>query len=49
VLYDGDLVVFHLIAEREGTADPESFPFGGSDLVPDPLGGDLALELGKGQ
>lgn len=28
---------------------PQAFLLGGSDLVPDPLPGDLALELGKGQ
>jgi len=34
---------------RRVTANPESLALGRCDLDPDPLGGDLALELGKGQ
>ena len=40
---------FISIAEGQGTADPETLSLGGGDLVPDALGGDLPLELGKGQ
>src|SRR6266446_9689796 len=46
---DGNLAVLHLITEGEGTANPETLPLRGSNLVPDALGGDLPLELGKGQ
>src|ERR1035437_3828830 len=38
VLDDGNLVVFHLITEGQGTTDPEALTLGGSDLVPNPLG-----------
>jgi len=37
------------IAERDHAADPQSFALGSGDFVPDALGGDFALELGKGQ
>ena len=47
--YNGDLAVLHVVAEGEGTADPESLALGRCDLVPDPLGCDLSLELRKGQ
>jgi hypothetical protein len=48
-LDNGDLALLHVVAEREGTADPESLALGRCDLVPDPLGCDLSLELSKGQ
>jgi Hsp20/alpha crystallin family len=44
MLHDGNLAVLHVVAEGEGTADPESLPLGGCDLVLDPLGCDLSLE-----
>src|ERR1700704_2512357 len=46
---DGNFAVLHGIAEGQGTADPETLPLGGSNLVPDALGGDLPLELGEGE
>jgi hypothetical protein len=46
-LIDRDLSVPGVIAEWCHAADPETFALGGRNLVPDPLGGDLALELGK--
>src|SRR5260221_14646904 len=46
---DGNLAVLHLIAEGQGASNPQTLPLGGRDLVADPLGGDLALKLGKGQ
>ncbi len=46
---DGDLAVPGVIAKRRHAADPETLALGGRNLVPDPLGGDLALELGKRQ
>ena len=46
---DGDLSVLGVIAERRHAADPKALALGGGDLVPDALGGDLALELGKRQ
>src|SRR5260370_22437258 len=49
VFDDGNLAVLHLIAEGQGTADPETLPLGGGNLVPDPLGGDFPFELSKGQ
>src|SRR4029078_541398 len=49
VFDDGNLAVVHLIAEGQGTADPETLPLRGGNLVPDALGGDLPFELGKGQ
>src|SRR5262245_30700939 len=48
-LHDGNLAVIHVVAEGEGTADPEALALGGCDLVPDPLRGDLAFELRKRQ
>ena len=48
-IIDGDLSVLGVVAERGHAADPKPLALGGGDLVPDPLGGDLALELGKGQ
>ena len=44
-----DLAVLGVVAERRHAADPKPLAFGGGDLVPDALGGDLALELGKRQ
>ena len=44
ILHDDDLAVLHIVAEGEGTADPESLALGRCDLVPDPLGCDLSLE-----
>src|ERR1019366_6724233 len=37
VLNDGNFVIFHLIAEGKGAADPKALSFGGCDLVPDAL------------
>ena len=49
LLDDGELAVLQLIPEGEGTPHPQSFSLGGSNLVADTLGGNLPLELGKGQ
>src|SRR6266540_4935244 len=49
LLHDGDAAILGMVAERHDASDPESLALGGADLVPDPLGGDLALELGKRQ
>jgi hypothetical protein len=49
---DGCLVLHEKtrrITEGQGTSDPQTFSFGGCNLVPDPLGGDLPFKLGKGQ
>ena len=46
---DGDLSVLGVIAKRRHAADPKTLALGGGNLVPDALGGDLALELGKRQ
>ena len=48
-LIDGDLAVLGVVAERRHAADPKALALGGGDLVPDALGGDLPLELGKRQ
>jgi hypothetical protein len=48
VLHDGKLAVLQLIAKGEEASHPQPFALGGSNLVPDALGGDLPLELGKG-
>ncbi len=48
VIY-GDLSILGVIAERHHATDPKALALGGGYLVPDALGGDLALELGKGQ
>src|SRR4029434_3945801 len=45
VLDNGDLAISGLIAQGHHTADPQALTLGGSDLVADALGGDLALEL----
>ena len=47
LLDGGNFAVVHLISKGEGTADPETLSFGGSNLVPDLFGGNLAFELGK--
>jgi hypothetical protein len=49
VFDDGDLAVLHFIAEGQGTADPETLPLRGGNLVSDALGRDLPFELGEGQ
>jgi hypothetical protein len=49
LLDDGEFAVLQLVAQGEGAAHPKSLALGGSDLAADPLGGDLPLELGKGQ
>ena len=49
MLDDGELAVLQLIAQGEGATHPQPFALGRSNLVPDALGGDLPLELGKGQ
>jgi hypothetical protein len=49
LLDDGELAVLQLIAKGEGATHPQPFALGGRNLVADALGGDLPLELGKGQ
>src|SRR4051794_22224836 len=46
---DHQLLVFRRIAKGNGTACPHALALRSSDLVADPLGRDLALELGEGQ
>ena len=46
---DGDLAILGMVAERHDAADPQPLPLGGTDLVADPLGRDLALELRERQ
>jgi hypothetical protein len=46
---DRDLAILGVVAERHHATDPQPFALGGRDLVPDPLRGDLALELGERQ
>src|SRR5260370_40373994 len=46
-LIDRNPAILRVIAERCHAADPETLALGGGDLVPDALGGDLALELSK--
>jgi hypothetical protein len=48
-VFDDELLVPAHIAKRYHPADPQPPALGGADLVADPLTGDLALELGKGQ
>ena len=48
-LLDDELLVPADVAKRYHAADPQPPALGGADLVADPLAGDLALELGKGQ
>src|SRR5258706_12054702 len=47
VFDNGNLAVLHLVAEGQGTADPETLPLGGGNLVPDPLGGDFRSNWAK--
>ena len=49
VLDNGELAIPELIAEGQGPTHPEPLALGRRNLVPDTLGCDLALELGKGQ
>jgi hypothetical protein len=49
VFDNGDPAIFGLVAQGHHAADPEALAFGSSNLVPDPLGGDLPLELRKRQ
>jgi hypothetical protein len=44
-----DLAVLGFVSERGYAADPKPLALGGGDLVPNALGGDLTLELGKRQ
>src|ERR1700722_7130277 len=46
---DDELLVAADVAKRYHSAHPQPPALGGADLVADPLAGDLALELGKGQ
>ena len=46
---DGDLPVLGVVSQWRHAADPQALALGGGDLVPDALGGDLPLELGKRQ
>src|SRR5271169_1628285 len=48
-LNNGNLAIPHLIAQGKVTSDPKPFPLRCRDFVADPLRGDFALELGKGQ
>src|SRR2546429_8372889 len=47
-LVDDELLVLGIIARRHGAPGPFALAPGRCDLVADPLGGQLALELGKG-
>ena len=49
VRHDNKLTILQRIAKGEGAAHPNPLALGGGNLVADTLGGDLALELGKGQ
>ena len=42
-------LVHDVVAQRDHTAHPHAFPFGGGYLVPDPFTGDFPFELGKGE
>ena len=48
LVHNEKLAVLQFITQGQGASDPEPFPFGRRDLVPDALRGDLALELSKG-
>ena len=48
-LVDDELLVPGFVAQRNGAARPFALLAGSRNLVPDPLGGQLPLELGKGQ
>ena len=49
LIHNEKLALLQFITQGQGASDPEAFPLGRRDLVPDPLGGDLAFELSKGQ
>ena len=49
ILDDGKAAPIGLVAQRRGSPHPHALGLGGGNLVPDPLGGDLALELGEGE
>jgi hypothetical protein len=46
---DRDFPVLGVVAKWRHSTDPEALAFGSGDLVSDPLGSNLAFELGKGQ
>lgn len=46
---DHQLPILDVMAERRIAAHPPALALGGRDLVPDPFGGDLPLELGEGE
>src|SRR3954470_17074970 len=46
-LVDSDPSILGVIAERRHAADPKTLAFGGGNLVPDALRGDLPLELSE--
>ena len=48
-LIDNELLVPGVVSERHGAAHPFALPAGGGNLVAYPLGGELPLELGKGE
>src|SRR3984893_5095377 len=47
--HDFELLVEAAIAERHGSADPETLALGRGDLVAHPLADHLAFKLGKGE
>jgi hypothetical protein len=47
--YDHELLVYALVAKRNGTTDPYPLGLGGRDLVSNPFADDLPFELGKRQ
>src|SRR5271166_5471516 len=49
LLDDMERPVLDPIADRNHAAHPDALLLRGGDLVPDPLAGDLALELGEGE
>src|SRR3984957_9419360 len=56
IAHEGGMLLDHMersvldpVTERNHASHPDALPLRGGDLVPDPLAGDLALELGKGQ
>ena len=46
---DNELAVLDTVAEWRNAAHPQTLLFRRGDLVPDPLAGDLPLELGEGE
>jgi hypothetical protein len=48
-LDDDELLGDAPVTERHGSADPETLPFGGGNLVSDTLADHLSFELGEGQ